>query len=92
MLVSELLEEYGLEIDDIRWFLSNRKAGELLELKEKPVELAKFIWSKGLEDSLYNMEERFIEDLQDEYDRKLVDEPYLRELCLEALSLKRKRY
>ena len=92
MVITELLDEYGLEIDDIRWFLSHRKAGELLELREKPEALAKFIWSKGLEDSLYNMEERFLEDLQNDYDRKLIDEPHLRELCLEALRLRRKRY
>ena len=92
MFVEELMEEYGLEVDDIRWLLANRKAGQLLEYRERMEELVLHIWSKGLEDSLYNMEERFIADLQDQYDRGLIDEPFLRETCLEALTLRRKRY
>ncbi len=92
MFVNELLKEYSLEIDDIRWYLSTRKAGELLALKAKPLELIQLIWSKELEDSLYDMDDKFIEQLQDEYDREIIDEPFIRELCLEALNLRRKRF
>ena len=92
MTVYELMKEYGLELDDIRWFLSHRMAGMLMEYRERQEELVQHIWSKGLEDSLYNMEERFLEDLQKDMERGITDEPFLRETFLEALALRRKRY
>ena len=91
MSVNDLFKEYGLEIDDIRWYLSQQKAAKLLQYNEKKEELAQLIWSKGLEDELYNMEESFIEDLQDQLERNLIDESHIREICLESLNFKRKR-
>lgn len=91
MRVSEILKEYGIELDDIRWFLADRMALELLAYQERQPELVRYIWSKGLEDSLYNMEDRFLEELQDQLERRIIDEAFVRGICLEALALRRKR-
>ena len=92
MQVKDILNEYRIELDDIRWYLSDKTAIELLAYRERQTELVKFIWSKALEDSLYNMEERFLADLEEQFEKRQIDEVFLRNLCLECLSLRRKRH
>ncbi len=91
MTVRTIMEEYSLEIDDIRWYLSSETTEQILTYKDKPNELTRFIWSGQLVDQLYNMEDRFLKDLQDRLDRGLTDEQRAREIFADALSAKRKR-
>ena len=89
--VKELMTEYDLEIDDIRWYKSWLTAQELLSHIEDMNELVQIIWSGELATRLYNMEEEYLEELQDQYDRGLTDETALREILAEAYALKNKR-
>ena len=91
MRVEDLADEYSIELDDVRWYLSVVKANQLLEYRDRPDELARMIWSKKLEDELYRFEEGFMADLQEDLDRNLIDESKLRETFLEILALRRKR-
>jgi hypothetical protein len=91
MNVKTLMKEYGFELDDIRWYLSWETAVRLLGYQSEPEELARLVWSGRLADELYDMEERFLEELQDKVDRSLTDEHRVRELFAEIEREKRRR-
>ncbi|MFW5880717.1 MAG: hypothetical protein ACOCU9_03720 [Spirochaetota bacterium] len=87
MSVTRIQEEYDLSLDDIRWYLSTLVTESLLSQRESPEEITHRIWSGALESQLYDMEERFIRDLQDELDRGLIDEQKVREHFERARAL-----
>ena len=91
MSLDALLEEHDLVLDDIRWYLASRLTESLLSQAEHPDEIVRRIWSGSLEAELYNMEERFLEDLADEIERGLVDEQVAREHFSTARMLKMRR-
>ncbi len=90
-LIANLLKEYSLDIDDIRWLISTRITKQLLNNKEKPIEITKLIWSGKLEADLYNMEENFMENINLDLERGLIDESWIREQLAEASELKCRR-
>ncbi len=92
MKVSELMRELDLEIDDIRWYLAAQQAERLLQYRGKPAALSRLIWSGTLEKELYNMEERFVEQLQRDLDQGLRDEVGLREILAKAAAARAARY
>ena len=91
-LITNLLKEYSLGIDDIRWLISSRITKHLLSDKKNPIEITKTIWSGKLESDLYNMEEKFMENLESQLERKLIDEAWIRELFAETSELKCRRF
>lgn len=91
MNLKELLIEYGLEIDDVRWYLSADMTARLIAMKDEPEEMTRFIWSGRLEGELYGMAERFIDELQDRLDRNLTDEGLIRTMISEIVAKKRER-
>jgi len=90
-MIKSLIEEYDLEIDDIRWYLSHYLCGKIQSLLFDEKEVIRYIWSGEMESFLYNMEERFIQDLQEQYDHKKMDESHLRGVFQEILVLKKQR-
>lgn len=92
MTIKKLMKEYNLEIDDIRWSLSIQEADKLLSFPKDKIELIRYIWSGELENALYNMEERYIEKLQDQMDRNITDESDIRDFFkeVELAAIKRK--
>lgn len=91
MNIENFMNEYSLEPNDIRWYLSNKLAYTMLEFRHDQEALTKFIESGNLEVDLYNMEEKYILELQDLSDRGKLDEVNLREILNEISILKRKR-
>jgi hypothetical protein len=91
MTIKELLKEYNLEIDDVRWYMSTYMAQILLTYQNEPDLLARYIWSGELEGDFYNMEEKLLVDLQDQLDRDLTDITRIRELMSEMDFLRKKR-
>ena len=89
--MKQLIEEAGLDIDDVRYYLSSMMASRLLAYAEDPEGLIRMIWSKHLEDELYDMEERFMRDMDDRFQRKLTDEAKLRQLMHDIQREKAKR-
>jgi hypothetical protein len=89
--LKELLKEYDLEVDDIRWYKSCITSQELLSYSEKTDELIQLIWSGRLSDSLHNMEESYLEELQDQMNRDILDEAGIREILADTYALKNKR-
>jgi hypothetical protein len=87
-MIKALMEEYGLEIDDIRYYLSFEKANSLLTYKEDPEALAREIWSGRLADALYDMEERFLQSAEENLGRRQTDEASFRDRLSEAAALK----
>lgn len=87
MSVTRIQEEYDLSLDDLRWYLSTLITESLLSQRESPEEITRRIWSGALESQLYDMEERFLRDLQDELDRGLIDEQKVREHFEHARAL-----
>ncbi|MBB6479000.1 hypothetical protein [Spirochaeta isovalerica] len=94
MTIKELMKEYNLEIDDIRWFLSIGEAQKLLSFPQDRKELIRYIWSGELETNLYNMEEKYLENLQEQMDRNITDESDIRDIFKEAelAAIKRKNF
>jgi hypothetical protein len=90
--IRELMQEYDLEIDDIRWYLSSRQAERLLTYREKRRELIRLIWSGSLEGDLYDMEERFLAELQNSLDGGSRDEIQVREILREVVASRENRY
>jgi hypothetical protein len=91
MSVARLQEEYDLSLDDIRWYLSWQITESILSQRETPEDIARRIWSGSLESELYDMEERFLRELQDELDRDLIDEQAVRDHFDRARILKMRR-
>ena len=91
MTVAHLLDQSGLDIDDIRWYLATIIASRLLEHRARPAELVRLIWSGKLEAELYDAEERFVRDLQGRMDAGSMDEAALREVMREIAAEKRRR-
>jgi hypothetical protein len=90
--IKELVQEYDLEIDDIRWYLATLQAERLLSYREKKRELIRLIWSGSLEGELYDMEERFLGELQDLLEQGSRDEIQVRAILKEIVSSREKRY
>ncbi len=91
-LIDELMKEYNLEIDDIRWYLSFLTAEKILSLTESPDEITRYIWSGELDKELYNMEERYLEELESLFNSNLIDEAAIREQFAEASVRKCSRF
>ena len=93
MNLKALLKEYDVDINDIRWFLSFDLATRMIEHAEQPVELATWISSGRLEADMYNMEEKWLRNRQEELDRGLRDEAQIREEleAVQAAKVKRPR-
>lgn len=91
MNITELLNEYDLTTNDVRWYLSKKLAYTLLEYRNDLMGLTKLIESGELEADLYNMEEKYLEETQDLLNREKIDEVNIREELNEALLLKKNR-
>ncbi len=90
--IRDLLKEYDLEIDDLRWYLSMQMAERLLTYREEPQLLTELIWRGTLGDELYDMEERYLRESQEQMDRGVLDEPRVREQLNQALRARRLRH
>jgi hypothetical protein len=90
--IRELMQEYDLEIDDLRWYLSTIQAERLLSYREKKRELIRLIWSGSLEGELYDMEERYLAELQNRLDGGSRDEIQVREILREVAASRERRY
>lgn len=73
------MKESNITIDDVRWFLSLELCKKLTALHYTPFEMVNFIHSKELEVELYNIEEKFLEEMQRDYERRTLDEATIRE-------------
>ncbi|UCF97723.1 MAG: hypothetical protein JSV89_21535 [Spirochaetaceae bacterium] len=92
MKITELMREYDLEIDDVRWYLASQQADRLLGYREKKRELIRLVWSGALEGELYDMEERFLGELQSRLERGTRDEAQVRAILREVVSCRENRY
>lgn len=90
-LLHKLMKEYSIEIADIRWLIAHRMTVSILSDNDTPKEIIKRIWSGKLESELYNMEEKFLEDIILQLERGLIDEAWVREQFAQASELKCRR-
>ncbi len=91
-LVKSLMEEYNIDLDDIRWYLSDSIARRIISMEKLPEELTRYIWSGKLDSDIFNMEERYIMELEDLLERNLIDESAIREYFAEISALKCARF
>ncbi len=92
MTIDQLLEEFDLTLDDVRWYLAGLAAKRLLAYRDREFELIHYIWTGRLEDELYHMAERFLEDLKLDIERGHKDDARLRELFQEIDAARIRRY
>ena len=92
MNIRNLMKEYSIEINDVRWYLANSLSYSLSEMSKDLNELTKYIESGQLESEMYNMEENYITEMQDLADRDKIDEVDIREVFNKVELLKRDRY
>jgi hypothetical protein len=90
--ITELMQEYDLEIDDVRWYLACLQADRLLSFRGQKRELIRLIWSGSLEGDLYDMEERFLGELQNRLDQGIRDEVQVRMTLKEISDYRENRY
>jgi hypothetical protein len=90
MTIHELLDEYNLEPDDIRWSLCLRLTESIVQKLEieGPEAVSRDLWSGKIGDDLYDMEERWTRDRGDRLNRSILDEGHLRDE-LSKISLDR---
>ena len=91
MRVNELLAEYDIELDDVRWYLSYQTSLRLLEYREMPYDLCRLIWSGRLEADLYRMAERYIAELEEKLENRQTDENEIRKILAEVDAAKSRR-
>lgn len=91
MNIKELMDEYSIETNDVRWYLCNNLSFSLLEFKNDQVGLTKYLESGQLEVDMYNLEENYLEELQDLVDRNKIDEVNIRETFNKIVMLKKSR-
>ncbi len=89
--IKELIEEFDFQIDDIRWHLCSEMTKRLLAYREHPEGLTRLIWSGSIEKDLYDMEERFLLNLQEDLDRGMTDEAHVRQIFQEVRRSKKRR-
>ena len=92
MVVTHIVDEYDIGIDDVRWYLSVREAERILTYKDSSTDLAVLIQSGRLEADWYRMEEHFLEELQNKLDKGRIDEPEIRKICGDIETARRNRY
>jgi len=73
-LIKTLMKEYSIELTDIRWLIAHRITVSILSDRDNSEEITRRIWSGKLESELYNMEEKFLEDIKLQFERGLIDE------------------
>ncbi|MBN1648949.1 MAG: hypothetical protein JW874_13020 [Spirochaetales bacterium] len=86
MITEELMDEYGLELNDVRWYLCSQLSYKICEMVTAPDTITAYLWSGELEAQLYNIEERYLQSLQEEFDRSLKTETELREIFSEIYA------
>ena len=90
-MLSVLLDEYNLTLDDLRWYLAKLLTDSLMTNRDDPEEVTRRIWSGSLEAELYDLEESYLVRLQEELDRGITDEQAIREQFEQARLLKLRR-
>ncbi len=80
MTVEQLMDEYGLSMNDIRWYLCSQITFGILELTKTPDEITAYLWSGKLEADLYNIEEKYIAALQEEMQKEIKTETEIRDI------------
>ncbi len=90
-LIKALMKEYNIELTDIRWLIAHRITVSLLSSNDNSEEISTRIWSGKLESELYNMEEKFLDDIISQLKMGLIDEAWIREQFAEASELKCRR-
>lgn len=81
MTLHELLDEYNLATDDIRWSLCLRLTESLIHKLETegPDAVTRELWLGNIGDDLYDMEERWTRDRGERLERAVLDEGHLRD-------------
>ncbi len=91
MEFNQLLEEQGLELDDVRWYCAEQFAEQLLTLGEQKGDLVHAIWSGRIEGQLRNLGESLIEQVNSDYKRNLSDESDLHRLVQDIMNSRKRR-
>ncbi len=89
--VESLMKESKIEIDDVRWYLTILQIQKMIHLQQNPFELAQYIYSKTLEAELYEMEQRYIDRLQEDWNNRRIDEAAVREILYQINREKKAR-
>jgi DNA-binding transcriptional MerR regulator len=92
MKIAALLEELDMTIDDVRWYLALRETARLLALKDTPREVTRLLWSGRLERDLYDMEERWLKEMEQAMRRGRRDEAAVRSVLHEVAEARSERY
>ena len=89
--MQSLMEEYSLDIDDIRWHLSVQLTEDLMAYQTRQWNLIEEIWSGRLGDRLFHLEEQFLEDAERLWNSGQSEEGKIRDLFAAVRASKRRR-
>lgn len=85
------MDEYNLEIDDIRWYLSVQMTEEIMNYQTTQWRLIEEIWSGRLGDQLFRLEEKFMEDHERLWNSGQAEEGKIRDIFAAVRASKRRR-
>ena len=91
MDINALIDEYGLDLNDIRWYLSGRIAQTIKTLAADINDLTAYIWSGKLEGDIYNIEETYLEKLQEDMERRIKTESEIRDILGHIIQARDKK-
>lgn len=91
VLFQELLDEQALEFDDIRWYRAEQLAEEFITLSNHRMDLTRRIWSGEVERRVRSLGEDFVTEIQEQFERGLLDESDLHRLVAEIGAAKMRR-
>lgn len=91
MRLQDFLDEEGLELDDVRWYLAEQTADRLLNLQEDRYELIRLVWSGQLERELRDPADRFLADIDSRVADGSIDEAMLHRTIAEIAASKQRR-
>lgn len=89
--MQSLMDEYNLDIDDIRWYLSVQLTEELMAYYARQWNLIEEIWSGRLGDRLFHLEEQFLEDTERLWNSGQSEEGKIRDIFAAVRASKRRR-
>ncbi len=91
MNFTELLEEQGLELDDVRWYCAEQYADQILTLGEQKGDLIHAVWSGRVESELRNLGEVFIDQVDQDFRKNLIDESDLHRYVQDIMNSRKRR-
>lgn len=88
MIIDELMEEYGLDLNDVRWYLCSQIANNIVNMAKIVDDITAYLWSGKIESELYNIEELYLENLKKDLKDDVKTETEIRDIFAQIFAVR----